>query len=220
MSEKELGHTYTDGLKRHIEQIPQELLELSERDLRKKLNPSLKLYEVKRAFWEELYRAQEENREMRMWRVYDGKFSKQYFYDKVIKDFYKLAWIISPLNSYEEKTKAALDKISERYEELIGMEITTRRKVKTEDGSFDWITEVDPKKAALLLAVIKNLEDRVKGTAIQRNVTANIEAPKDKSVSVSMDRLDDRLKELEEQLGVKKLQHTTNADAIDITEEK
>lgn len=219
MSEKELGHTYTEGLKRHIEQIPQELLELSEKDLRKKINPSLKLYEVKRAFWEELYLAQEQNREMRMWRVYDGKFSKQYFYDKVIKNFYKLAWIIQPLNSYEDKTKAALDKITERYEELIGMDINVRKKVKTEDGTYDWVTEVDPKKAALLLAVIKNLEDRVKGTAIQRNVTATIDGPSKKTRHVDMDKVDDRLKELEEKLGMKRIEHTTNADAIDITTE-
>ena len=60
-----------------------------------------------------------------------------------------------------------------------------------------------PKKAAVLLQVIKNLEDRIKGTAIQRQVNVNASEPTKKTKSeLDMSEVERKLMELEKQLGV------------------
>lgn len=203
MSENNVPSTYTEKLKEAIEAIPQEYALLPEETLRSKLDPDIKLYEVKRAYWEELCQAQDEGRKMRIHRIYDGIVSKPYFYE-IIKNPLKMAWITSPLTSYENKTKAALDMVTERYNELITMDITTTRRIKDEFGDYKLITETDPKKALVLLQVIKNLEDRIKGTAVQRQVSVHTKEPSGQgigSASLDMDAVEQRIAELEMKLG-------------------
>ena len=215
MSEENTPSVYSKKLKAAIEAIPQELHSLSEETLRIKLNPTIKLYELKRAFWEELCQAQDEGRSMRVWRVYDGKVSKNYFYADIITDPLKMAWITSPLNSYEEKTKAALDMVTERYNELITMEITTTKRIKDNDGDYVLIKETDPKKALVLLQVIKNLEDRIKGTAVQRQVSVHAGEPSGqgvKSATLNMDAVEERLAELENKLGERGISYDGGED--------
>lgn len=204
MSEKETPSVYSDKLKESIESIPQELYSLTEKSLRDRISPDIKMYELKRAFWEELWFAQENSRTMRVWRIYDGKVSKQYFYQDILPNREKMAWLTSPLTGYEDKTKAALDMVTERYNELIGMDITTTKRIKGNDGEWKTVTETDPKKALVLLQVIKNLEDRIKGTAIQRQVNVNTGSPSGqgaKSVALDMKAVEDRLAELEGEMG-------------------
>ena len=118
-----------------------------------------------------------------------------------------MAWLTSPLTSYEDKTKAALDMVTERYDELISMDITTTRRIKDEDGEYRLIKETDPKKALVLLQVIKNLEDRIKGTTIQRQISITSGSPSGQGsspVALDMTAVEDRLKELEKEIGVVK----------------
>ena len=200
MSEENVPSVYSDKVKEAIESIPQELYSLSEEALRVRVKPTLKLYEVKRAFWEELLMAQERGTSMRNWRVYDGKVSKAYFYEKILRDHEKMAWITSPLDSYEDKSKAALDMVTQRYEDLINMDIMTTKKRKVGD-EWEEYREVCPKKAAVLLSVIKNLEDRIKGTAIQRQVNVHTNEPSKKTkAELDMSEVNNRLIELEERL--------------------
>ena len=200
MSKDTIPSVYTDKMKEAIESIPQELYLLSEEALRVRVKPTLKLYEVKRAFWEELLMAQERGKPMRTWRIYDGKMSKTYFYEKVLNSTLKMAWITSPLDAYEDKSKAALDMVTARYSDLINMEITTIKKRKV-DGEWEEYTETCPKKAMVLLQVIKNLEDRIKGTAIQRQVSVTTNEPTKKSKSeLNMSEVENRLMELEYRL--------------------
>lgn len=195
---------YSTALEKAISNIPDEIRYMSEERLRTKIQPTLKLYEVKRAFWEELTEAQQRGKKMRMWRIHQNLCNKEYFY-RIIRDPNKMAWIISPLVHYEDKTKAALDAVSERYEELIKMDITTTKRIKNADGQYELVTETDPKKALVLLQVIKNLEDRIKGTAVQRQLSVHTDRPRDAEGSgtgtLDMEAVNDRLKELESQLG-------------------
>jgi hypothetical protein len=203
-SEENHVTVYSSALEKAISEIPDDIRYMSEERLRNKIQPTLKLYEVKRAFWEELTEAQQRGKKMRMWRIHQNLCNKEYFY-RIIRDPNKMAWIISPLVHYEDKTKAALDAVSERYEELINMDITTTKRIKNADGQYELVTETDPKKALVLLQVIKNLEDRIKGTAVQRQLSVHTDRPRDAEGSgtgaLDMDAVNDRLKELESQLG-------------------
>jgi hypothetical protein len=197
---------YSTKIKEAIESIPQELYSLSEETLRSRVNPTVRLYEIKRAFWEELAFAQERGAKMRVHRIFEGKMHKQAFYRDVLNHPLRMAWITQPLTLYEDKTKAVLDRAVERYDELVNMEITTTKRIKdpeAEDG-YRIVTETDPKKALVLLQTIKNLEDRIKGTAIQRQVSVHTGEPKGpriESASLNMDAVNERLQELEAKLG-------------------
>jgi len=200
MDEEKNLSVYSDRVKEAIEVIPQELYLLSENQLIGRVKPTLKMYEIKRKFWEELLVAQERGKRMRNWRVYDNCCSKEYFYRDIISNPAKMAWITSPLDSYEDKSKAALDMVTQRYEDLISMDINTTKKRKV-DGEWEEYQEVCPKKALVLLQVIKNLEDRIKGTAVQRQININTNEPSKKTKGeLDMDAVNSRLIELEEQL--------------------
>ena len=83
-----------------------------------------------------------------------------------------------------------------RYADLINMSIN-----KYKDG--EPTNEVDPKKASVLLAVIKNLEDRSMGSALQRQISVSTKEPsgKEDKAALDMTAVNKRLKELELQLG-------------------
>jgi hypothetical protein len=204
MDESKKITVYTDSIKNAIEQIPDEVIELSDNALEKKVNPSLKLYELKRKFWEEIFEAQKTGRKIRPSHIYEGIMPDSSFYNRVLKNHLQLAWIISPLTTYENRTKAALDKVTARYEELISMDITSKKFKKVGDEVIEW-TEVDPRKAGVLLQTIKNLEERIHGTAIQRQVNVHTNKPSDAEgrATLDMNKVDERLKELDGLLHIK-----------------
>lgn len=203
MEEQSAVAVYSEGIQKAIEAVPKEIRDMDEQELAEKFDPGLKLYEVKRAFWEEYTQAQMENRKMRVYKVHEA-INKDYFY-KIIKDPYKMAWILHPMQRYENKIQAVLDKAVSRYNELIGMEITTIKRIKDENGDYRIIEEVDPRKAAVLFQVIKSVEDRVKGSAVQRQVSVHTDRPRDAAGAgtgaLNMDAVNERLQELERKLG-------------------
>lgn len=198
MDENKDVSVYTDSINDAISEIPQAYLDMSDDGLEKEAQPNLKLYELKRKFWDEIFAAQERGGKMRPKNIYNGIMSDTMFYNRILKNHAKVAWLISPLTTYENRTKAALDKVTKRYEELITMDITTKKFKKVGDKVVEW-TETDPRKALVLLQTIKNLEERIHGTAIQRQVNVHTNTPSDKQgrATLDMDKIDKRLKELE-----------------------
>lgn len=190
---------YTDSIKAAIENIPQELIVKSESELRKLVKPSYQKYQLKNYFWDEIARATNAGSKMIASRVYEKITHRQHFYTTILKDQELMAWIMTPVVEYEVKARAALDKISERYEELINMEITSLKRIKDEDGEYRVIEETDPKKALVLLQTIKNLEERVKGSSIQRQVSVNANAPdtgRGEELTLSMEAVEKKLEDL------------------------
>ena len=115
-----------------------------------------------------------------------------------------MAWVTAPLVPLEMKISAALSIGAERFEELVNMDITTTRRIKNEDDEWVMIQEVDPKKAMVLVTVMKHLADRHMGLAVQKQVNVNISEPNLKDgerADLNMDKVNERLKELEEKLG-------------------
>lgn len=176
---------------------------MDEGKLTKLLDPSFKLYQIKRAFWEERLRAEETGKPMVATRVYSGRMAKSYFYREVLRNHLIMAWIIQPVTEYEDKTRVLLDKAVERYDELISVEIHSKKRIKNADGDWELIDEFDPKKGLVLLQAIKSLEDRVKGASVQRQVSVHTKEPDGQGVrkaSLNMDQIDKRLKEIQDEL--------------------
>ena len=204
MDENKEISVYTDSIKKAIESIPEQYLDMAEDKLEREAQPNLKLYELKRKFWEEIFEAQKTGRTMKPKNVYDGVMSDAMFFNRILKTPVKVAWLIAPLTTYENRTKAALDKVTKRYEELISMDITSKKFKKVGDEIIEW-KETDPRKALVLLQTIKNLEERIHGTAIQRQVNVHTNTPSDKDgrATLDMDKVDSRLQELEGLLNIK-----------------
>lgn len=196
---------YPTKLKSQIEAIPADYWEMGEKQLRKQAKPSLTEYEMKVALWGEIDASNEMGRKISVYNIYSDVCSEAFFY-KTINNLEKLAWLMSPLRKYEDKAAAALEKATERYEELLSMEITTTRKVKNkETGQYEEVTQTDPKKAAVLLATIKNVEERVKGMAVQKQISVHEKGPKDKKYEENMEEINKRLTELRESERMKEL---------------
>ena len=199
-----------DKVREEYANLPEELKYKSEEELRntgkiRRLDESLRM-----AFWRELQVSLNTKKKMIAKRVYVGLCSEQHFY-RIIKTPERLAWITSPVIPYENRTEALLTMAVSRYEEILNMPITSKKMVITgvnEDGKpvKELSEEIDPFKAKLLMETIKNLEERVKGLSVQRQVTVHEKPDADGNVKdlTDMSKVDERIKELESKLGVPK----------------
>jgi len=191
---------FTDALYRSIQSIPDGYRDMSEEEARKLAKPNMLLYELKQSWWTEYIHAQETGNKMRVYKIYTGVCHKDHFYNRVIKDPKRMAWLIQPLETYEVKVSAMLQKALERVPEMLGMELTSK-KYKKVDGVMESWDETDPKKIMALLEVVKHLDNRVKGSFIQKQININQHQKTTDNVSnESSSDIDKRIKEIEQQL--------------------
>ena len=164
--------------------------------------------QFKQQFHEELAIAKERNKKMVTKRTYAGVYKRDYFYERVLYNHLLMAWVTAPLVDLDLKISAALLLGADRYEELVNMDINTTKRIKNEDNEWITIKEIDPKKAMVLVTVMKHLTDRHLGLAVQKQVTVNVTEPSLKDgdkAELDMDKVNERLKELEEKLGEAKI---------------
>ena len=189
--------------------IPDSVYDLSEELLEKRAKVDFSDRKVKTAFWKVYKQALKEDKRMSLGRVAASAsicvrtFESRFFGN----GFYKLAWLLTPSTPYHVHVETLLSQSVERYNELISMDITSTRKISYKDENGEkcekLITEVDAKKASVLLSVIKNLEERSLGSAVQRNVSIKTSEPssdKDERVELDMDIVNSKLLELEAKL--------------------
>lgn len=192
---------YSGKMRECIDNINIAFYNMSEKELDDHVKPSLVLYQLKLSFHDRTIEAQAAGKRVAVSAICRNICSENYFKDRIMTDPGMLAWMLRPVVKYEDKTFAALSKATKRYEDLIDMDITVTKRKKVDD---EWVEyqDVCPKKALVLLSVIKNLEDRVKGTAIQRQINISTPGPKAGSGAVlDMDAVESKLKELESKLG-------------------
>jgi len=199
MSEMEVT-VYYELMAKYVSEIPEDVLALSEPELLALANPTNKMYAVKRSFWNEFLRVQKEGGKISPLKVYNGLVNRTTF-NRMISNPARMAWLIAPIVCYETQIAGIMDKAIDRYDDLLNMEITTTRRMKNDDGEMVTVTQTCAKKATVLLATLNSIQDRVKGTAVQRQVNITTSSPKEKKNVIDMNAVDDRLKELETQLG-------------------
>lgn len=184
----------SEKLKRCVMDLPEEYLLLSEGELREKCDPTSTDYALRVSFWREF--------EKMMWRgngkivcasVFGGICSEVYFYKKFMVNEAKLAWMIRPMQTYQKEMEAILYRGTERLWELVEINIKNKK------------GQVDAKLAEVLLKAVKQVEDRVKGMAVQRSeqrsLSVNVTTRSKATQSIdTMDQLDARIKQLEEEV--------------------
>lgn len=183
-----------DGLFEVATGIPDEIWEATEAEIRSLAQPTPTDYALRASFWREYERAMSQGTgKVSAQSVYSGVCSQQYWNSKLLKKPAKVAWLLRPMQVYEKELEAILHRATERLWEIIEMPITDSK------GRHD------PRRAAVILAALKQVEDRVKGMAIQRQqkLQVNVNQPSQTRIAAdltSMDNIDARIKELEGQL--------------------
>ncbi len=139
--------------------------------------------------------------------IFRGVCTATYYYHGFLKDPYKVAYALQPIVQYENKMEALLESAISRYKDLINMDITSPKiiTVLDENGKkvSKQVVDIDPKKAMVLLNVIKSVEERVKGSVLQKNLNITAAEPKTEdgeSASLDVSMVDKRIAELEHKL--------------------
>jgi hypothetical protein len=179
-----------------IKEIPPELFQLEPKEL-EKLTPkkefTLTDSRLRTAFWIEYGRSQEVMKNMRMDNVYGGICTAPYFYQTVLLDKVRLAYILQPPTNYNIAMEEALHLGVDRLREILDLPIID------ENG------KPNPKVADVILKTVQMLDMRVKGAIIQRieqkNLNVSVDAKKMNNQideAQSVDEIDRKLRELEE----------------------
>ncbi len=142
-----------------------QLFDLDEKTLRDKVRPSDSVLRIRVAFWNEYFRVQDaELPKMDAAKIYAGVVHQQMFYGHILGKPGNVAWILCPPHNYMIAMEEILDRGMNNLAKIIGMPVTT-------DG------EVDVKKAKLFLEAFKTVQERVKGSVVQRQAIAQYRVP-------------------------------------------
>lgn len=191
-------HMTKGRLNEAVNAVTDDLKMLTERELRRKLEPTAVDYSLRVSFWREYEAAVRERREYVMANSVIGTIcSDAYFYQRFLKDPIRVAWLIKPVQSYMKEIEAVLFRGTERLWELMDMDITI-----TDKKSGDRVT--CPRLATVLLETIKMVEARAKGHAMMRSemrsVALNLNAPQGVKANNDHNTLQARMKELSQAL--------------------
>lgn len=177
-----------DRMATAIGMIPEAYISMTDKELFKTCNPSPIDYALRTAFWRE-YDRHYLNGSVGRIKTTDfcaGVCTPSYFYS-LIKRPATLLWIIKPKQTYHREMESILSRGIERLWEIIEIPI------------YDENQKVDHRLASIVLAAIKQVEDRVQGMAVQRtqSVIQNINTPQPALTGKSMDDLNKKIHELE-----------------------
>lgn len=146
----------SEDMQRAIENVHPDLFTWSEKALERHAKLEVRDYQLRIAFWREYNIAQDKMRPIiSIHAVCHGVCSKRYFYDKVLTDFKKLAWVLYPPADYTVAMQELLDLSTREMRKVLAMPI------KTKKGGVDHA--LIREKIKLHLA----LENRVKGAVVK-----------------------------------------------------
>lgn len=174
--------------------LDEEWFYMTEWEIKNKVKPTPTLYALRVSFWREFERvAWRGEKTVTPASVFGGICGETFFYNKVLKDQGLVAWMIRPVQGYQREMEAILHRCTERLWELIDLPI------KNSKG------QVDPRVAKIVLDVIGQVENRVKGMAIQRteakSLSVNVVTRSKLNAKMeTVEALDQRIKQLEAEL--------------------
>lgn len=197
---------FPDRVREAINALPRDLLEMTDEQMREEFRPTMVDEKLRTAFWRQINAIERSNKPFKAAELCKGICTDSYFYNRVLHQPNKLAYIIQPITKYEVQTETLLNVGMSRLEQIITMDITTPKKQfcgYDSDGKekFEYRNVVDPIKAKVLLDAINKLEDRVKGSAVQRTVNVNAKTESE-PVEYDINAINDSINQLKTKLGV------------------
>jgi len=158
-----------------------DLFELDEDVLRKKVAPSDSVLRIRMAFWNEYFRVQDHGlKEMSAAKIYAGIVHHKMFYGKILSDPKAVAWILCIPTNYMIAMEELLDRGMRNLSRIMGMAVV------------DELGQVDVKRASIFLKTYEMVQERVRGSVVQKVANANFTMP------LPNGEADDMRKQLEE----------------------
>lgn len=190
-----------DTMLKPILALPEKYINMEDDDLRKEANPIRRDFMLRNNFWIAFEKAiNSGTMHIHTPHVYNGVCPRQNFYEHVLANPAKLAWLIRPIREYESELELLLSAVTDRLWEIVRAPIFSGIK-----GSVNKPYKLDPKAADVVLKAAKMIEDRVKGMAVQRiaqkTEVTNRKNPEAIEV-LTEEHLDKEIKQLEQAVKV------------------
>jgi hypothetical protein len=191
---KALVNVVRPEIREKIARVPADLFSLTEDELEKR-SPKGQFTWVDRrlrvSWWQEYTRATENHpRMMKMTEVVKGICSRNYFYEHVLADKVRLAFLLTPPSNYEVATEEALLRGVDRIREILDFPL------------YDEQGRPQPKNAEVMIKAYMLLDQRVKGAVIQRieqkNLNLNVGKPQNSNDALTDEEAERKLTELME----------------------
>lgn len=175
-------------LREAIDNLSTNYYGLSERDLRRKINPCPEVARLRLNFWDEYERAVSQKRKMDLLSLTKGVCSNDYFYTKILKNPDWVAFMTIPPADYQLALREMLELGWDRIREVLLLPITEKIQLKTSvkgaDGKQETVYEIIERTNTKLIGEIRQMvgmiDLRVKGAILQkvqveqRNLNVNV----------------------------------------------
>lgn len=182
-------------LRQRIGELDKRWFTYSPRILKSKCHPNATEEQLRIAFWHEYASAQERNVSMRMDNVYGPVCTKDFFYRVIMKSDSKVAWLVSPPAEYQIQV-----------EEMLHLGLTRIREVLSLPLLKKGTREPDHRLIGEMVKIVALLDNRVKGSVIQRmaiqqqNTNINISGSDKREVPRNISEINYELKEVEREI--------------------
>ncbi len=156
---RSLESLLTNRLQELVQELPKELVDCTEEEYLKDYEPNKIDLMLRKSFWEEYDKVQAENLPtMDVGRIYDRICTKQTFYQRVVCNPKRLAFIVKEPERLNPKFKRIMDHGISRLEDLV-----VNAKLQFPNG------HMDAKGAKVVLDIVEFLYSRVYGSVIQKH---------------------------------------------------
>jgi hypothetical protein len=164
------------------------LMLMDEGTLRQKLGPSAIDNRLRLAFWVEVDNALNAGASFVEQRVYAGIVTKEVWNKKYLTNPKKMAWLLTPVGNYESSMMEALETGVSQLRKILSAPI------------FDEQGKLDTKAAKIVVDVFKLLDERVRGTVVQKHKIIHEHRGNVPENTAPVIDIDEKLRMLEQQI--------------------
>jgi hypothetical protein len=146
----------SEKLKERALELPTNILSLTDEMLEKAVEPTMVHENLRLAFWDEYFVAQDNQKKMRIESIYPRVCSRDYFYRVFIADDLSLAYMMRPPVEYQLKMRSLLELGHRQLEQVLKMKLTNSK------------GQPDTRLIAEVVKIVALLDNRVKGAVTQK----------------------------------------------------
>lgn len=151
-----------------IRRFSNDLLRMTEADLRRELKPDDMLCRLRLAFWDEYQRAHNLGEKMVTKHIVSGVCSEDYFYKWILTDQLKMRWVCQVPKDYYLSMREMLDRGLDRLRDILELDFMEIKYVKVGKDQYQRQSVVNTKILSEIRAAVQMLDNRVKGAVMQK----------------------------------------------------
>ena len=171
--------------------LPKQYLALGERELTKKIKPTRVDWALRVSLWNEYRKAAldplKAPSKVKSSQVYSGICGRDHWY-WILKQPERVAWLILPFKQYEMMLEPLLYRAIDCFEDILNMPI------------YDEKGRPNPSAAKVVAQVAARIEDRLRGTPMQRQASLNVNYNSAAKPTTETSDPSERMKELDREL--------------------